>query len=142
MLSLHQNDRVHLLQNGKKQWLAKLAVGGALSVALMGATLSWNAPVTHAQANTYSDSYVASVIRGIFGSSSDQALRVAQCESGLNPGAYNPSGAMGLFQIMPGTWAGTSQRGASPYDPIANARAAHDIFVRDGNSWREWTCQP
>ena len=28
-------------------------------------------------------------------------------ESGGNPNAYNPSGAWGCFQIMPGTWGGT-----------------------------------
>lgn len=36
----------------------------------------------------------------------DWLLRVATCESGLNPAAYNSSsGASGLFQFMPGTFA-------------------------------------
>jgi len=85
---------------------------------------------------------VSSMIYQIFGANGQAAINVAQCESGLNPGAYNPSGASGLFQIMPGTWAGTSQAGLSPYNAQANAIAAHEIFVRDGYSWREWTCQP
>ena len=29
----------------------------------------------------------------------DQMVRIAACESGLNPGAYNPAGYYGLFQI-------------------------------------------
>jgi soluble lytic murein transglycosylase-like protein len=140
-LSLHQNDRTNLTQDRKQHWLVKIALTGILSVALLSAGLGLNTPTTHAQARAYSQGDIVNVIRGVFGSETDQAIRVAQCESGLNPGAYNPSGAMGLFQIMPGTWAGTSQRGASPYDPVANTTAAHDIFVRDGHSWREWVCR-
>jgi len=85
---------------------------------------------------------IPAMIEQVFGANGAGAINVARCESGLNPAAYNPSGAMGLFQIMPGTWAGTSQAGQSPYNAQANIIAAHDIFVRDGYSWREWTCQP
>ena len=97
------------------------------------------APVTAAPATGGS---VPAIINQVFGAYAPAAMNVARCESGLNPGAYNPSGASGLFQIMPGTWAGTSQAGSSPYNAYANAVAAHEIFVRDGYSWREWTCQP
>lgn len=85
---------------------------------------------------------IPTMISQIFGAYGPGAINVARCESGLNPSAYNPSGASGLFQIMPGTWAGTSQAGRSLYDAQANALAAHEIFVRDGYSWREWTCKP
>lgn len=85
---------------------------------------------------------VAAMIYQVFGANGSAAINVARCESGLNPGAYNPSGAAGVFQIMPGTWAGTSEAGQSPYNAFANIVAAHQIFVRDGYSWREWTCQP
>ena len=85
---------------------------------------------------------VAAMIYQVFGANGSAAINVARCESGLNPGAYNLSGAAGVFQIMPGTWAGTSEAGQSPYNAYANIVAAHQIFVRDGYSWREWTCQP
>jgi len=85
---------------------------------------------------------ISGMINEIFGAYGSGAINVARCESGLNPSAYNPSGASGLFQIMPSTWARTSQAGSSPYNAQANAIAAHEIFVRDGYSWREWTCQP
>ena len=85
----------------------------------------------------------ADMIREVFGSYGDGAVHVAMCESGLNPNAYNGVlGAAGIFQIIPGTFASTSYRDQSVYNPIANIKAAHEIFVRDGYSWREWTCKP
>jgi LysM repeat protein len=85
---------------------------------------------------------IVAMINQVFGPDGPAAINVANCESGLNPNAYNPSGAAGVFQIMPGTWAGTAQAGQSPYNAAANIAAAYQIFVRDGYSWREWTCQP
>jgi LysM repeat protein len=86
---------------------------------------------------------VSSMINAIFGPYAAGAMQIATCESGLNPGATNPSsGAAGLFQILPSTWATTSQAASSPYNAYANIQAAHDIFTRDGYSWREWVCQP
>ncbi len=101
----------------------------------------YNAPVVS------SNGSVASMITQVFGPYAASALSVARCESGLNPGAYNPtaiggSHAAGVFQILyPSTWAGTPQAGASPYNAMANILAAHSIFVRDGYSWREWVCR-
>lgn len=94
------------------------------------------------------DSSVASMIDQVFGPYyGPGAQQVAQCESGMNPGAYNPvsingSHAEGVFQILyPSTWDTTSEAGASPYDAMSNIQAAHEIFVRDGYSWREWACR-
>lgn len=50
-------------------------------------------------------------------------LRKAQIESSMNPAARNPSGATGLFQFMPKTWAQYGQ-GKDPLDPYANTDAA------------------
>ncbi len=86
------------------------------------------------------------MINQVFGSYAGGALNVARCESGFNPLAYNPisnggNHAEGVFQILyPSTWDGTSEAANSPYNAMANILAAHQIFVRDGYSWREWSC--
>lgn len=91
---------------------------------------------------------VINEIRSVFGPYTSQALTVAECESGLNPGARNSTSvggahAAGLFQILDAsTWNSTSYRQASPYNASANIHAAYEIFHRDGNSWREWSCRP
>jgi LysM repeat protein len=83
------------------------------------------------------------MIDQVFGQYGAQAVRVAMCESTMNPNAYNGIlGAAGLFQIIPSTFAGTSYAGQSRYNPEVNIRAAHEIFVRDGYSWSEWACKP
>lgn len=85
----------------------------------------------------------ADMIHQVFGPYGDGAVNVAMCESSMNPNAYNGIlGAAGLFQIIPGTFASTSYAGQSVYNPVVNIEAAHEIFVRDGYSWREWACQP
>jgi soluble lytic murein transglycosylase-like protein len=78
------------------------------------------------------------------GADPDQLLRVAWCESRHNPGAYNPaSGASGLFQFIPSTWATNSARagyaGASAFDPVASANVAAWMFARGYAN--QWTCK-
>jgi len=77
------------------------------------------------------------------GANADQLLRVAYCESRYNPGAYNASGASGLFQFMPSTWAANSVRagfaGASVFDPVASANVAAWMFVRGQAG--QWVCR-
>jgi len=88
------------------------------------------------------------MINQVFGPDAPAANRVAQCESSMDPNAFNPepvgnSHAEGLFQVLyPSTWQTTPQASSSPYNANANILAAHAIFMRDGKSWREWVCQP
>lgn len=70
-----------------------------------------------------------------------QMLRVATCESRLNPRARNTqgSGATGLFQFMPGTWAST------PYGRYSIWSAKYQSLAT-GWMWNagrksEWSCQ-
>jgi hypothetical protein len=130
-------------QTTRKRLILKFALGALLMATLLGATLGMNTKTTHAATDSAS---MISIIRSTFGRYSDQAIRIATCESTLNPRAVNTqaignSHAAGLFQILyPSTWYSTSQASASPFNPRANARAAYEIFRRDGFSWREWQC--
>jgi hypothetical protein len=89
---------------------------------------------------------VIALIEQVFGPYAQGALQVANCESGYNPDAYNPtsingSHAEGVFQILyPSTWDTTSESASSPFDASANIHAAYEIFARDGYNWHEWSC--
>jgi hypothetical protein len=78
------------------------------------------------------------------------ALVIIQCESRGDPEAVNPySGAAGLFQFLPGTWAVASvQAGVgdrSFLDGEANINAATWLAEyyrsRVGEAWRPWSCR-
>lgn len=87
-------------------------------------------------------------VREHFGSGElgDQAVRVALCESNLEPGAVNgSSGASGVFQVMP-QWADrfAAVTGRPFYDerfnPDANARFAAWLVAETGG-WSHWVCR-
>ena len=68
------------------------------------------------------------------------AMNVAWCESRYHPNSVNSSsGASGLFQFLPSTWAFTPYASYSPFDPKYNALAAAWLYARDGPS--QWVCQ-
>lgn len=85
---------------------------------------------------------VVSIIYGAaaaYGQDGNALLAVASCESGLDPGAYNASsGASGLFQFLPGTWASTPYGGSSVFDASANANAAAWMWSMGRRG--EWVC--
>jgi hypothetical protein len=68
------------------------------------------------------------------------AMNVAWCESRYHPNSVNSSsGASGLFQFLPSTWAFTPYASHSPFDPQYNSLAAAWLYARDGPS--QWVCQ-
>lgn len=80
----------------------------------------------------------------------DEALKIVRCESNGDPNAYNPySGASGLFQFIPSTWATAAAQagysGASPFEPVANTATAAWLANRYESMglyyWMAWSCK-
>lgn len=102
-----------------------------------------------AQRSCHGPADCPALIRRVFterglASQAEAAVRVAACESGFNPRAYNPSGASGLFQHLISYWlaraAGAGSPGASPFDPWVNTVAAANMVAASG--WSAWVCRP
>lgn len=75
-----------------------------------------------------------------YGQPREDMLRVARCESNLNPNAVNAgSQASGLFQFLPSTWATTPYADEDIFDPVASANAA--AWMWDNGRRNEWVCQ-
>ncbi|MGC4191739.1 MAG: SH3 domain-containing protein [Thermomicrobiales bacterium] len=75
-----------------------------------------------------------------YGQPREDMLRVATCESGLDPSAVNASsGASGLFQFMPSTFASTPYADQDIFDAWASANAAGWMWSVGRRN--EWECQ-
>ena len=75
-----------------------------------------------------------------YGQSREDMLRVARCESVLDPSAVNASSnASGLFQFLPSTWETTPYADQDIFDPEANAEAAAWMWANGRRN--EWVCQ-
>lgn len=74
-----------------------------------------------------------------FGVPRSTLSRIAFCESRFSPTAHNPSGASGLFQFMPGTWAGNRYGQFSVWSAYANALGAAYHMSRYGTG--AWVCR-
>ncbi|HXA42691.1 MAG TPA: transglycosylase SLT domain-containing protein [Candidatus Solibacter sp.] len=89
----------------------------------------------------YTQQQIIAIIRGAaaqYGANGDQMVRVARCESSLNPYAYNrSSGASGLFQFMPGTFYGNG--GHNIWDPTDQSDVAAKMFARGDSG--AWSCK-
>lgn len=90
---------------------------------------------------------VQELIVKYFGKDSAAALKVAKCESGLNPKAANKvSSARGVFQIIKGTWVSNRKAmGLSTdldlrFDAEENIKTAKYLYDRRG--WQPWVCKP
>lgn len=66
-------------------------------------------------ATDYTSSIVSTAVQ--YGVDPNLALAVAKQESGFNPNAVSSAGAIGLFQLMPGT---AADLGVDPTDPLQN----------------------
>lgn len=66
------------------------------------------------------------------GISPDYFVRQINQESGFNPNAYSPAGAVGIAQFLPSTAAGL---GVNPYDPISALRGAARLMASYANQY-------
>jgi hypothetical protein len=86
------------------------------------------------------------VVQLIFGDDAPAALRVADCESSMNPRAVSPGGGNhGLFQINSVHAANFEVVTGKDwyeyrYDAIANAEYAR--WLQNHEGWRPWSCRP
>lgn len=56
-------------------------------------------------------------------------------ESGFNPGAVSPAGAIGIAQIMPAT---AAVWGVDPHDPVSSLQAAASAMAQYYNSYHSY----
>ena len=67
-------------------------------------------------------------------------VRVARCESNLDPCAFNRSGPYyGLYQFLKTTWKTTPYGNENIFDPEAQALAAGWMWSEGRKN--EWACQ-
>ena len=75
-----------------------------------------------------------------YGQSENAMVRVARCESVLDPCAVNPSGPYyGLFQFLKSTWKTTPYGDRDIFDPEAQSLATAWMWKQGRKN--EWACQ-
>ena len=75
-----------------------------------------------------------------YGQSEEAMVRVARCESVLNPCALNADGPYyGLYQYLKSTWRSTPHGDQDIYDPKAQAMATGWMWQQGRK--HEWACQ-
>jgi soluble lytic murein transglycosylase-like protein len=126
-------------RESRRQALGGL-VGGALALGL--GTLG-RAPVAVEARKRWSERKIIRIIEDAadhYNQPRKAMVRVARCESNLDPYAVNRAGPYyGLFQFLKSTWRGTPYGNENIFDPRANARAAAWMWKQGRRN--EWACQ-
>ncbi len=104
--------------NGKQVFSDRLPAADYRTFAVAGSSVRTTRPVSDEFRNRY-DSIIDREAAS-FSVRPDLVRAVVQVESGFNPRARSPKGAMGLMQLMPGTAATFGV--LNPYDPAQNVR--------------------
>ncbi|GAC1339498.1 MAG: hypothetical protein NVSMB29_06920 [Candidatus Dormibacteria bacterium] len=73
---------------------------------------------------------------GRHGVSGDWMMKIARCESGLNPRAVNPGGYYGLFQFSPRTF--QAHGGTDIWDPYQQSEITATMLSQ--GQARQWSC--
>jgi len=120
-------------------WMLKRAVAAATPVAAVsvssGGTGNHSPPPSGGGIYSYSQLESLWVSAGGPSWAQASAATIAECESGGNPRAYNPSGASGLWQILGQVVPGDI------FDPMVNAENAVSKFKASGDTFAQWVCQ-
>ena len=122
---------------GRPDTAVRLAAASlAKPMAVTAPTPGAPAPAPAAAAPSVAEIIRAAALRA--GANPVQLLRVAECESGLNPLAYNRrSGASGLFQFLPAVF--RAHGGTDIWDPYQQADVAARMFAA---GWAyQWSCR-
>lgn len=94
--------------------------------------------VPDAQSGTYlspAQIYLLALQAGFNAHDATVMTAVAMAESSGNTHAYNPSGAAGIWQIMP-----FNQHGGNAMDPVQNAKMAFNVYKSQGlRAWEAYT---
>lgn len=87
---------------------------------------------------------IQSIVERHFGAAAGQAMRIAECESSLNPAAVSVTDDHGLFQINAPSHRGQFERvtgrpWSAVYDAEANTIYAKWLYDQQG--WSPWACR-
>jgi peptidoglycan hydrolase CwlO-like protein len=133
------------LQTAAADYHARINALSSSSADLLGQISSLNAQIAAATKPppgnyTQSQQQIIAIIKTAaarYGQDGNRMVRVAQCESSLNPRAYDAgSGASGLFQFMPGTFYGNG--GHDIWDPTDQSNIAAKMFSQGRSG--DWSC--
>jgi len=127
---------------GRRRLAARLPlVAGAVAVALLASACVFDPGPrpTSSAAPAPPASGPEAAIREVFTplGVADQAVAVAACESGLDPGAVSSGGTYrGLFQLGSHLAGTVDFYGGNWFDPLTNAQVARDLYLQSG--WSSW----
>ena len=125
--------------------LAALVGEEATTTSVAPATSETNGVVDRSR--FFDESQIRSLVETFFRPADvSRAIRIAWCESSFNPENVNPvTGASGLFQHAPDTWAARSTAAgyanADILDPEANVAVAAWMLYELPGGWSHWQCQ-
>ncbi len=109
---------------------------------LMTAVLALAVTLGSAACEDRSGGSVHDAIRRYFPEQYEKAVRVADCESNLDPNAVSPTNDHGLFQINYIHRSRVNSMGYSwsqIYDPYVNSKVARALYNESG--WQPWACR-
>jgi hypothetical protein len=138
---MNDRDMVRLARHiAAKSWRRR-ALGSFLAGTL--ATVGGVAPFEAAARKEWSERRIIRIVHEAadrYDQPRKAMVRVARCESNLDPYARNPAGPyLGLFQFLRSTWKTTPYRDEDIFDPKANAFAAAWMWKKGRRD--EWACQ-